>query len=347
MQDWKSARFSVLLVRILASEIRRRGLSEQALLKDMGIDDALMADVWGTIPALTWGQLLVRAVELSGDPALGLGIAEHWSQSKLQFLGQLFASCRTMREVYAMFERYKPLLGSSIAWELVEQGDRAYLFCDPLLYHLPTARIAFEAWLGALLAFCRAFLCVNGDRTEVWFKHERPEYHAQYARVFDCTIRFGQPRYAIVSPREYLDREQLLGDATTLAALESGAEHLLSGLRAKTTADRVRALLWFERDLTEVNASSIAKRLRLSDRALRRRLSAERVQLTALLNEARLRIARQALQRPDISIKEAAYALGFSEPSAFFRAFKRWGGQTPLEYLRDPDASVAGDSAPP
>ncbi|HTU60132.1 MAG TPA: hypothetical protein VMF89_16885, partial [Polyangiales bacterium] len=58
MPDWKSARFSILLVRVLASEIRRRGLSEQALLKDTGIDEALMADVWATIPALTWGELL-------------------------------------------------------------------------------------------------------------------------------------------------------------------------------------------------------------------------------------------------------------------------------------------------
>jgi AraC-like DNA-binding protein len=348
MQDWKSARFSVLLVRVLASEMRRRGLSERELLAGTGIDQALLADVWGTISAPTWGQLLERAVQISGDPALGLGIAEHWSQSKLQFLGQLFASCRTMRDVYAMFERYKPLLGSSIRWELVERGDRAYLFCDPVLYHLPATRIAFEAWLGALMAFGRSFLCVSGDRTEVWFKHAQPEYHAQYARVFDCSVRFSQPHYAIVSPREYLDREQVLSDATTLAALESGAEHLLIGARAKTTAERVRALLWFERDLAEVNATSIAKRLRLSDRALRRRLAVERVQLSHLLNDTRLRIARQALEKPGMSIKETAYALGFSEPSAFFRAFKRWGGQTPLEYLKElaPDTSSAALAAP-
>jgi AraC-like DNA-binding protein len=233
-----------------------------------------------------------------------------------------------------MFDRYKPLLGSSIQWVLEEHGARAYLFCDPVFYHPQITRIAFEAWLGAVMSFTRTWLPMDDSLSEVWFKHERPEYHAQYARVFTGTLRFGQPRYAIVGPREYLDRELVLADATTRAALEAGAEQLLQGMQAGTTAERVRALLWFERRLDAMSTGKIAKGMGLGVRELRRRLAAEGVRLSQLLGEARLRVAKHELSKPGVSIKEAAYALGFSEPSAFFRAFKRWSGQTPLEYLR-------------
>jgi AraC-like DNA-binding protein len=118
-------------------------------------------------------------------------------------------------------------------------------------------------------------------------------------------------------------------------------------------AERVRALLWFDRCLDLVSAKSVAQRLRVSDRDLRRRLAAERVRLPELLDEARLRIAKCELSKPGVSIKEAAYALGFSEPSAFYRAFKRWSGQTPQEYLRQfeldrhPSSAAGLDLTPP
>lgn len=341
----KDARFSVLLVRVLLSEIRRRGLSERVLLEDTEVDEALLSDPRGTITVLTWAALIERAIQLTGDPALGLSIAEHWSHTKLELLGHLFGSCRTLRESYRMFDRYKPLLGNSIRWVLEERGDRSYFFFDPVINHPVITPVAFEAWMGAVTCFARGFLCVGGEDSEVWFRHQRPAYHAQYARVFEGTLRFGQPRYALVGPREYLDREQLLGDATTQAAFQRGADRLLAGISAGSAVERARAVLWFERDLQAVSAANTAKRLGLSERELRRRISAERHSLPKLLDEARLRIAREALGRPGISIKEAAYALGYSESSAFFRAFKRWSGQTPLAYMRqlsDPSSAVAG-----
>jgi AraC-like DNA-binding protein len=110
------------------------------------------------------------------------------------------------------------------------------------------------------------------------------------------------------------------------------AERLLREREGATTVDRVRTVLRYRRDLSDVDSTTLAAAVGLTPRALRRRLGAEGASLTTLLDEARLRLACEDLKRPDSSIKEISDRLGFSEPSAFHRAFKRWTGQTPAQF---------------
>jgi AraC-like DNA-binding protein len=327
---------SILLVRVLLSELRRRGLDDVTFLQGSSIDQATLADIRSTISMAEWATLLTHAVELTEDPALGLSMAEHWSQSKLQVIGQLVAACRTLREAFALFDRYKLLIGNNIRWTLEEHGELAAMFCDPTIEHPLATRVAFEAWLGIIHRLGRTFLCIDTDlESEVWFKHPAPPYAAEYARVFGRSVRFDQPRYAIIFRREYLDRAQPLGDETVVEVLSKSAELLLRERDAESMAERVRGLLRFEEDIHAIDVRRVALQLGLNVRALRRRLVAERVSLASLLDEARLRVARRELRKPGVSIKEAAYALGFSEASAFHRAFKRWSGQTPAQYIKE------------
>jgi AraC-like DNA-binding protein len=100
------------------------------------------------------------------------------------------------------------------------------------------------------------------------------------------------------------------------------AERLLREREGSTTVDRVRTVLRYRRDLSNLDSNTLAAAVGLTPRALRRRLGAEGASLTALLDEARLRLACEDLKRPDSSIKEISDRLGFSEPSAFHRAFQ-------------------------
>ena len=302
----------------------------------------MLADMRATISMADWGLLVSRAVELTGDATFGLAMAENFSQSKLQVIGQLISASRTLRQAYALFDRYSLLLGNNVRWSLEEHGEWAYMFCDPTLVHPLATRVAFEAWLGIIFRLGREFLCVDGDlSTEVWFKHPAPAYAAEYPRVFECKVLFEQPRYAIVAPREYLDWAQPLGDDTVREVLTSSAEILLREREAESIAERVRGLLSFEEDIQAIEVRRVAQQLGINVRALRRRFSAERMSLSKVLDEARLRIAQRELRKPGITIKEAAYALGFSEASAFHRAFKRWSGQTPASYVKE----LEGDSS--
>jgi AraC-like DNA-binding protein len=327
---------SILLLRLLLSELRRLGLDESVVLQGTSVDGAMLADIRSTIPMAEWAVLVTRAVELSGDPAFGLAMGEHWSPSKLHVVGQLISACHTLRQAFTLFDRYQLLVGDNIQWSLEEQGGLSYLFCDPRWEHPVATRVAFEAWLAIIFGVGRAFLCFDKDiSAEVWFKHAEPPYVAEYARVFECEMLFSQPRYAVAFPSAYLDRVQPLGDDTLLGVLTSHAELLLVERASESIAERVRGMLRLEDEMALIDVRRVARRLGLSVRALRRRLDAERASLSGLLDEARLRIAQRELRKPGVSIKQAAHALGFSVPSAFHRAFKRWGGQTPTQYIKD------------
>jgi AraC-like DNA-binding protein len=338
---------SILFVRMLLSELRLRNLPESALLAGSNIDAATLSNLRATISTEQWVSLLLRAIELTGDPALGIAMGETWSQSMLQVVGQLIVSCRTMRDALAVFERYHPLLGNNSTWRLEEQGETAWLYCDQAIEHPVAARIGIEAVLTLTYRIGRGFV---GESTmgaqEVWFRHGEPPYVKQYERVFECPLRFGQERNALVFSRHVLDVVQPHGDDTMREVLSTSADALLRERDSESVAERVRALLRYEQDIERMNVRYIAGRLNMNVRALRRRLGAEQCPLSNLLDEARLRVAQRELARPGASIKEVAHGLGFSEASAFHRAFKRWSGQTPAQFMKEEPATHALPASP-
>jgi AraC-like DNA-binding protein len=327
---------SILFVRMLLSELRLRNIPDSALLAGTSIDAATLANLRATIPTEQWVALLMRAHELTGDPALGIAMGESWSQSMLQVVGQLLVACRTMREALALFERYQPLLGNNSTWKLEERGDTAYLYCDDVMEHPLAARICIEAVMMLTYRIGRGFVTEGtSSADEIWFRHTEPSYAKQYARVFQCPLRFAQPRNALVFSRRVLDLPQPHSDETMLELLRASADALLRERESESVAERVRALLRYEQDIDRMNVRYIAGRLNMNVRALRRRLGSEQSPLSNLLDEARLRIAQRELSKPGASIKEVAHGLGFSEASAFHRAFKRWSGQTPAQFMKD------------
>jgi AraC-like DNA-binding protein len=331
---------SILFVRLLLTELRQRDITDAAALADSRIDAAMLANLRATVTNDEWVKLLLRALDLTGDPALGIALGETFSPSMLQVVGQLLASCRTLREAIAAFMHYQELLSSNTRnWELQELGDSAYLYCGDNSKHPVAKRVSLEGKVGLAYQVGRALIAQGAN--EVWFEHEAPPYAQQYARVFACPVRFSQPRNALVFARQLLDTPQPHADETLNRVLSVSAETLLRGRAARSITERVRALLRYEQDVARMTPEYVAGQLNMKVRSLRRRLGAEHSSLTDLLDEARLRVAERALVKPGASIKEVAHELGFSEASAFHRAFKRWSGRTPAQFMKEPPSEAA------
>jgi AraC-like DNA-binding protein len=146
-------------------------------------------------------------------------------------------------------------------------------------------------------------------------------------------VRFRQTSNAVLFSRALLDRTQAHADPMLQQLLVGLADDLQSEVKGDTTFQaRVRLALRYETDLAKVDSESLARRWGLSRRALRRRLASEGASLSGLLDEARCQRAFDELKKPECKIKEVAEDLGYSETSAFHRAFKRWTGRTPTDY---------------
>jgi AraC-like DNA-binding protein len=172
---------------------------------------------------------------------------------------------------------------------------------------------------------------------EVRFRHEQPEYADEYERVYGCPVRFAQIANEIVFARRLLDLPQLHRDELLLDLLRERADQLLADTHAtERLAERIVDGLKLELQLGGTDPARVAQRLGMTLRSLQRRLQASSLSLSRLIDEARREEACAALRRGDVPIKDLAHRLGFSEPSAFHRAFKRWTGMTPAQFRERP-----------
>jgi AraC-like DNA-binding protein len=220
------------------------------------------------------------------------------------------------------------------SFRLSESGDEAaFGYVHPQVEG-EVERFESELVLSFVLArFGMHFMGPPAALREARFRHAAPPWSAVYERVFGCRVRFGAEDNALVFDRRYLDVGQMHSDAWIFELLRQRADTLL---RARQSEDRlamrVKDLLRYQLGLGQLDADAVAHELGLTPRTLRRRLGEVGCSLRDLFDDVRKEIACTALQTPDRSIKEVAYALGFSEPSAFYRAFKRWTGVTPQQY---------------
>jgi AraC-like DNA-binding protein len=332
---------SVIFARGLVAEVENRGLDPQELLERSHIDGTRLTDLRETL-SIEEADLLTRnAMSMTDDPGLGLAIGAHAPENMLQVFGHLLLAQSTIREAFAALRRYSSLLAEGPTWGLVERAEVAMFTFEPALQLGDSTRCGVDYTLAMTAKMGQHFSPQGAQLREVHVQHAAPTYASRYHEVFMCPVRFEMPTNALVFPREYIDRPQPHADDTVRTVLRETAERLLQErAQSRSVAQRVRTLLRYERDLSGVNVDRIARHVGLSARALRRRLGSEGAPLSTLVDEARCRIACHELRRPDNTIKATAEMLGFSEPSAFHRAFKRWTGRTPAEYSKLSEAEL-------
>jgi AraC-like DNA-binding protein len=326
---------SMILVRSLVAALQRQGIAPTALFQDTALEGSVLADGKGRISLEDWRLLTRRAIELTGDRGLGLRIGGGTSDHMLQIVGQLATTCSTLRQAMQMVERYHALLGNTLQLDLIEEGDLAYFVCTPLMPDPMAPEFDPELVLSLVYRIARRLARLESDDAqEIWLSYPAPPHAARYNEVFKCPVRFERPRTAILLARALLDQVQPYADTRMLDVLREAAERMLTELGTPSLPDQVRALLRSETDLRNMDAGRVARMLRLHPRTFRRQLIAANSPWSELLDDTRRRIACDELRRRDVSIRDLADRLGFSEPSAFTRAFKRWTGETPAKYSR-------------
>ena len=337
---------SIVVVRGILSELRGRGLDTELLLQRTGLDGGRLLDIRETLTVEESIVLVEQAIAMTEDEGLGLSLGANVPENMLQVFGALILSHSTIRQAFSALRRYAALVIEGPTWNLSEQGDEAHFTFEPSFQLGDVTRFCSECTLALSARIGSHFTTPERALREVHFQHPAPAYAQRYSAVFDCPVYFGKSTNALVFARNLLDVPQMHADDTLRAVLRETADRLLhERAQSRSVTDRVRTLLRYEQDLAQVDVNRLARHVGLSPRALRRRLGSEGSPLSALLDEARCRVACHELRRPESTIKETAELLGFSEPSAFHRAFKRWTGRTPAEYSRVTEPASAAQPA--
>lgn len=191
-----------------------------------------------------------------------------------------------------------------------------------------TAELLLAAWVR----IGRVATSSSWSPAEVRFAHRPPCDAREHERFFGAPPRFASAENALVLPAALLDLPCRSTDASLLSLLDRYATDRLDGRHAATFAERARAALSEELQVGHVTAHALATRLKVSVRTLHRALAAEDTSYRRLLDQFRLEIAVRHLRDDRMSVAEVAFLVGFSELSAFHRAFKRWTGRTPATF---------------
>ena len=318
---------------MILATARAMGADPAALARHAGFDPSRATDPDARIPITVETLLWDEAARLTDDPAFGLHAAERLRPGIFDVVDYAIRTAPTLRVSLERLARYNRLVHDAAVFSLVQEGDALRL--EHSLGGVKQSRQAAEFTLASVMVVGGQ---INGSAiwpSRVTFQHEAEGGAAEHVRLFGLAPSFSAPANSLTFSRELLERPLPEADALLSRVIERHAETLLAArpTPAETTVARIRRLLCesLGKDDAASTLSGAAARLRMSERSLQRRLSDEGQTFDALLDELRRELALRYLTDKKIAIAEVAFLLGYSEPSAFHRAFKRWTGSTPSQ----------------
>ena len=299
------------------------GLDCRVLFKQLGLDYAALDDPDARFPQDSMTRLWQRAVELSGNPAIGLNMGKVVRPASFHVAGYALMSSNTLAEGFQRLVRYQRIIAESadLSFRLLEEGYALILTVHG--DHLPPTRQSAEASLACALALCGWLTGRPLHPVKVLVQGDQPTNLQPYKEAFHAPLVF-----------ERADMEAPLPTANEAMAVlhDRFAGEYLARFSESRVTHRVRQVLCRILPQGEPKRETLAQALHLSQRTLQRRLQEEGTSFQALLDDTRRELAEQYLAQPGMTLLETAYLLGFADPSNFYRAFRRWFDTTPSEY---------------
>ena len=324
----------------------REGIDPAGLLRRARRISDPKPDVASCEDYVTLGQYL-RLWEgaLAAVPrrALPLSAAAIMGPESFGVIGYACVTSRTLAEAFHRAARYHVLCTANSRWHREElQAGTCSLVFEQDGPAGPARDAVVEFTLAEMLHQARALSPVSVMPMETRFEHRPPVDGDQpYRAFFGERVRWGAPRNELVMSADVLDQTSPKADPHMFALFDRQAEAMLAKLPADTAIrDSVRREIIAALPSGTPSLAGIARTLGTSERTLRRRLADEETTFQALLESCRSSLAGRYLERRDLALAEIAFLLGFSEPSPFYRAFRRWFGQSPESY-RQQAASIS------
>ncbi|MED5239321.1 MAG: AraC family transcriptional regulator [Pseudomonadota bacterium] len=320
----------------------RAGVDLSAALIELGVSNEDLENPQSRITMTVEDQLIRLALKQSEDPLFGLHMGEAIRPRFMGELGYASMSSATLRDAIELMIPFMKVTTEYANMRFEWQDTNLWLIWDSDMESLPTYPTRIDANFAAAITFGRWILGQNYNPEAIHFRHAPQGDAGEYERIFNCTVTFEQPENAIVLSNELLDLPLRDADPDVHKLARSRMQRAVTQYHARDNLlDQVRLEIQkcFQQGVPQLEP--IADELGVKPWTLRRQLRAENTDFSSLLEEERRRLACDWLLHSQRSVNQIALDLGYSEQSAFNRAFKRWFGITPINYREQ------GRDAPP
>lgn len=324
------------------------GYDAERLLAAAGIAPGVVdGDPDGYVPHGAMLELWRRAREATGDDHLGIHLAAAAPIGSFEVHAYALLSSPTLRDAYRRACRYQRLIHDATNLRF-EEGPEEGVLSHARPGGLPVPREPAEFLVTVWLRFGRLIAGEEWLPNCVRFAHDPPPDTSEHRRLLGERVLFSSGRTALHVANRILDRVNARADRDLVRVMDRYAETALRWAPSRATlSGRVRALLAEALSSGVPAAAEVARRLNLSVRTLHRALRAEGASYRTVVEQLRRERAIELLADRHCSIAEVGFLVGFSELSAFYRAFKRWTGKTPAEVRAEAAPILAAAPLPP
>ena len=321
------------LEKVLAAA-EREGVSRSCLAAEAGIR------LGGDSSGVRFEDLAAAyeaAARLTGNAAFGLHLGERTASRMYGLLGYLLANSLTLGEALTNLVSYQGLWSRSAGFELDVRGGGVRLrYWNSGGVPPEQRRQESEQMLSALITFIRSVVNVPVFPAEVRFEHSAPVATPEHERIFGCRLFFGAATTELTLAADRLGLPIPEADPDLARLLKRQAEaDLGDSLSEEPFLRRVQSLAGAAiLSSGDVSLSGLAAAAGMGQRTLQRRLQREGLTVRSLVDQTRLALARRLLGEGRLPLAQIAFRLGYSQTSAFHRAFRRQTGLTPQQSRR-------------
>jgi AraC-like DNA-binding protein len=305
------------------------GVDPAALMRGIEMDATRVGDLAHRYSQDQVTSLWIAAVEVTADPNFGLKVARHIRPSTFHVVGYAMSCSATLRRAAERFAHSARLISDSAAVAFQQEAAGYRLTVDLNTGGRQPIYQTIDTMLAGFFLMCEWIASAPITPIEVTFRHRKPTDDQAYRDVFRCPIRYGQSINSLLFSAEVLERPVPSANEELATMLDEMASKYLTFRFAARFSRKVRDALIGQLPNGEPSKQETARLLAMTERTLLRRLREENTTFQEVLDRLREELAYDYLRRPDLTVENIAYLLGFSSSSTFSRAFMRWTAQRP------------------
>lgn len=278
----------------------------------------------------SYNRALARAAELVGDAALGLRLAEQMHPSHVGALGYAWLASSSLATAIQRLYRFGRMTNDHLKMQ-IDEDDNSLTVGMRLDAASLCPEVIADLHIGTVFRFARMNYGQRLRPLRVTFTRPVPEGRSRWDDFFEAEVRFAQPGDAISFSKADVRRKLTVSDRAMVRVHESVIERYLAQLDRTRVVGRARAIIVDMLPSGAPTADQVAARLNMNARTLHRKLASEDAAFRSLLADVRKSLAARHIADPTYDITEIAFMLGYSDTSAFSRAFRSWFGKSPSE----------------
>lgn len=327
--------YSTSVAAVVVETLAREGIAAHRALLGVGVTTKTVHSSQTRMSATQYVHLYRNALKLTRDPQFALHAGQRMHLAVYGIFGFAILTSPTFRQALDVAQEYYQLAAPLVEVRFNRERGRGVWCLRPEAHKgvdADLARFLCELYVSSGVALHREMFGASFTPLEVHFVFAAPREQGKYRQLLGCPVSFRQSQTQLIFDAAIIDQHNERGSAVVHGEAIRLCHEWINRLQQEAGfAGRVRQELSRQQSPVQ-GLLDVAKRLSLSPRTLRRKLSGENASFCRLANEYKMRSAARYLRDTPLPVEEIGRALGFSESRSFRRAFERWAGVSPARF---------------